>query len=269
MPAPRSSASNSPATPEASSMEAATLKARASARTRVMLTAAGGRDSEAARSNPEGTTRPSTASTLRLYGTAVMAPTTEVFDPGDGAGEWTTTVEFAPEVRLTAPRSEGARPVVCNSVVTSFPEAGMRARSDGERYSSRTWYRSTSAMSAPAAAANAEGDCGRLAFGTASSVSEDLPASSPATGVDASNRAKSAKLGNAASTAVTFPPAAGSGSAAAASSTSAAQSARRGETGGTHLPISPVERSTGVGSEVERCDDDRGLRKGREGRGVA
>jgi hypothetical protein len=54
MPAPRWSASNSPATPEASGIDATTMKARASVRTRVMLTAAaGGRDSDVARSNDE------------------------------------------------------------------------------------------------------------------------------------------------------------------------------------------------------------------------
>ena len=204
IPAPRSSASNSPATPDASSMDAATLKARASARTRVMLTAAGGRVSDAARSNPEGTMRPSTASTLRLYGTAVMAPSTVAFDPGNGAEDRTTASVAPAVVTLTAPRSAGARPVVWNSVVTSFPEAGSRRRSAGARYSRRTWYRSTSARSAPDAAANADGDCGRLPFGTASSVSDDRPASSASTGLDASSRVKSARSGNAESTPVTY-----------------------------------------------------------------
>uniref|UniRef100_A0A8R7PX09 Uncharacterized protein n=1 Tax=Triticum urartu TaxID=4572 RepID=A0A8R7PX09_TRIUA len=147
MPAPRSSASKSSATPEASSMEAATLKPRASVRTRVMFTAGDGRVSEpdAAMSKPEGTMRPPTASTLRLYGSLVTAPRTVAFDPGDGDGERTTTAELLPPppaavaVRLTAPRSEGARPVVWKSVVTSLPEAGTRARSGGERYSRRTW----------------------------------------------------------------------------------------------------------------------------------
>uniref|UniRef100_A0A8R7U2Z4 Uncharacterized protein n=1 Tax=Triticum urartu TaxID=4572 RepID=A0A8R7U2Z4_TRIUA len=137
MPAPRSSASKSSATPEASSMEAATLNPRAS----VMLTTGDGRLSEpdAVMSKPEGTMRQPTASTLVLYGSLVTAPSSVAFDPGvDSAGERTKMAEPA-AMRLPTPRSKGARLVVWKSVVTSLPDAGTRARSEWERYSRRTW----------------------------------------------------------------------------------------------------------------------------------
>jgi hypothetical protein len=106
-------------------------------------------------------------------------------------------------------------------------------------------------MSAPEAAANAEGNCGRLLLGTASSVSDDRPASSAATGLDASSREKSARFGNLASTPVTLT--AGAGAAAAENSTAARRTRR--ETGGICLRISPpleagaAAHSSGRGSE--------------------
>jgi len=76
------------------------------------------------------------------------------------------------------------------SRLTSFPQAGRRRRSVGARYSRRTWSRRTSIRLAPDSAANADGDRGRLPFGTASSVSDNRPASSVSRGLELDTRSR-------------------------------------------------------------------------------
>ena len=68
------------------------------------------------------------------------------FEGEYGAGDRTETAPATgSRVMFTEPKLLGARPVVWSSVVTSFPEEGIRRRSEAERYSRRTWYRKTSA----------------------------------------------------------------------------------------------------------------------------
>lgn len=152
MPAPRSSASKSSVTPEASSMEAATLNPRASVRTRVMLTAGDQRllETVAAMSKPEGTMRPPTTSTLMLHGSLVMAPTTVAFDHGEGAVERTTTTGLpqlpatmrstAPILRIRRPASRAHSPAWMGDQARSGAEVlALRCRREWGSGGQRSW----------------------------------------------------------------------------------------------------------------------------------
>jgi hypothetical protein len=130
---------------------------------------------------------------LMLYGTEVRTERIVVLEGENGAGDLSICFPSM-EVRLREPKLAAARPVVWYRVVISLPAAGTVRRSAGERYCKRMWYRNTSAMSTEADRA-AISDRYRYRSGTARRVTEERPASSPATEVVVRSRLKPERSG--------------------------------------------------------------------------